>query len=184
MNDHQDQEITSTVTEDEALNIVLSALLYEDGKRRSYTHATRNLIEKYKEVMGKANYKFIEGILDYGIYREPYALFQHAERMGCRHPMLYHFLAKCCCEEDKGTYVDYMKALNYYQQATSRTLYSLIDWFPLLSLSVASFLLLYSPDCGLVCHMSVCLYISLCSWLYVKLSCYFRCISLWLSKAL
>lgn len=111
----------SEKSQDEVLNAVLDALLYEDGSHKPYTRSLLELCDRSKSAMGIANALFVEGIIQVNIF-DP-TLFLAAERKGCQHPMLYHFLGHCFSRSPGKNHKS--RVLDYFAKVISGTSHSL-----------------------------------------------------------
>lgn len=105
-------------TQDDALNEVLSALVYGDGSCKPIVHRTLKLYNDLKEVMGEANSLFVEALLE---RNTPYysTLLLEARAKGCHHPVFYRHLAHCYYNGSKSIPQDTSKALDYGIKAVS-----------------------------------------------------------------
>lgn len=88
-----------TGEDDEALNLILSALVCYDEdeiRRLPLTHSRLKLVNKHKVRLNEADSLLVEGILQYDFLhdQESSNLFVDAHEKGCTHPILHLFLGQ------------------------------------------------------------------------------------------
>lgn len=113
MSEGKETRSTTEKTQEYVLNQVLEDLFYDDMSAKKVNSRTLKLITVSKHRIGEANAIFIEGILQYNLGDESFKIFLEAEQKGCRHPLLYYYLANCCSDMDDDRAQNTLKALEY-----------------------------------------------------------------------
>lgn len=116
--------IIPTLQQDEALQVVLDALVDVDAARAPLTKRAFNRFLKSKEAMGEANTLFVEGILlSHLDTPTTFTRYTKAEMLGCRHPLLYHYMGVAYHMGKHGVTWNASKALEYYEKCIAGMYY-------------------------------------------------------------
>lgn len=114
-------ETTREIGQERIIDYVLESLFYEDKLPNDLTHNALKLLHESKSAMKMADTLLIGGIVQYDKVDDAFRFLSEAEQKGCHHPILYHYLADCYRDGNRGVAQDASTVLEYTAMAISGT---------------------------------------------------------------